>query len=146
MEITLLERHKKDNMGFGTALLNDPIAHIILGMLFVLLWFFLPPHADKAALLVAALLGWKAISSFKASNGAWTNWHERLLDNYLPFTVLTFVAVVIGGLILSTLLTLLIVPAAFSLAFSASFCSWRGIHQSSDQTWPRGSAPTDCVR
>jgi cytochrome c oxidase cbb3-type subunit I/II len=97
VEITLLERHRKDNMGFGAALFNDPIAHIILGMVFVLLWFFLPPHADKAALLVAALLGWKAISSFKASNGGWTNWHERLIDNYLPFTVLVFVAAAIGG-------------------------------------------------
>jgi cytochrome c oxidase cbb3-type subunit I/II len=84
-------------MGFCAALLNDPVAHVILAMAFVLLWFFLPKHADKAALLVAILLGFKAISAFKASNGGWTNWHERILENYLPFTVLVFVAVAIGG-------------------------------------------------
>jgi cytochrome c oxidase cbb3-type subunit I/II len=97
VEVTLLEKNRKDTMSWGGALLNDPLAHIILSMLFILLWFFLPPHADKAALLVAALLVWKALSAFKASNGGWTNWHERLLDNYLPFTVLVFVAAAIGG-------------------------------------------------
>jgi cytochrome c oxidase cbb3-type subunit I/II len=97
VEVTLLEKKQKDGMGFVAALFNDPIAHIILAMGFVLLWFFLPPHADKAALLVAVLLGFKAISAFKASNGAWTDWHERILENYLPFTVLVFAAVAIGG-------------------------------------------------
>lgn len=97
VEITLLEKNKKDNMGFRAAILNDPVAHVILAMAFVFLWFFLPPHADKAALVVAILLGFKAISAFKNSNGAWTNWHERIIDNYLPFTVLVFVAVAIGG-------------------------------------------------
>jgi len=97
VEVTLLDKKQKDGMGFVSAIFNDPIAHIILAMGFVLLWFFLPPHADKAALGVAILLGFKAISAFKASNGAWTNWHERILENYLPFTVLVFAAVAIGG-------------------------------------------------
>jgi len=52
---------------------------------------------DKAALLVAILLGVKAYTAFKASTDQWTDWHERLIENYLPFTVLVFVAVAIGG-------------------------------------------------
>lgn len=97
VEVTVLEKKQKDSMGFGAALINDPIAHVVLAMLFVLMWFFLPPHADKFALLVAVLLGFKAVSAFKSSHGAWTHWHERILENYLPFTVLVFVAVAIGG-------------------------------------------------
>ncbi len=97
VEVTLLERKQKDSMAWGEALFNDPLAHIFLGVAFVILWFFLPPHADKAALVVAILLGAKAYSAFKKSGDKWTNWHERLIENYLPFTVLVFVAVAVGG-------------------------------------------------
>jgi len=97
VEVTLLEKKQKDGMTWGESLLNDPLAHIVLAMCFVILWFFLPPHADKAALIVALLLCWKAVSAFKASKDKWTNWHERLIENYLPFTVLVFIAVAIGG-------------------------------------------------
>ncbi len=97
VEITLLEKKQKDGMSWGEALFSDPLAHIILAMVFVMLWFFLPPHADKAALIVSLLLSYKAYTAFKASKDKWTNWHERLIENYLPFTVLVFVAVAIGG-------------------------------------------------
>jgi len=97
VEITVLEPTHKDRMSWREALLGDPLAHIFLALAFGILWFFLPPHADKAALLVAILLGVKAASAFKSSAGQWTNWHERLLANYLPFTVLVFAAVAIGG-------------------------------------------------
>jgi cytochrome c oxidase cbb3-type subunit I/II len=97
VEVTLLERKQKDGMRWGEALFNDPLAHIFLAIAFIILWFFLPPHADKAALVVSILLCWKAYTSFKANKEKWTNWHERLIENYLPFTVLVFVAVAIGG-------------------------------------------------
>jgi cytochrome c oxidase cbb3-type subunit I/II len=97
VEITLLERHRKDRMSWAESLGSDPLAHIFLALVFVLLWFFLPPHADKAALLVAVLLGVKAVSAFRNSAGKWTDWHERVVENYLPFTVLVFIAVAIGG-------------------------------------------------
>jgi cytochrome c oxidase cbb3-type subunit I/II len=97
VEVTLLEKKQKDSMRWGEALFNDPITHIVLAIAFVILWFFLPPHADKAALVVAALLCVKAFSAFRSNKEKWTNWHERLTENYLPFTVLVFVAVAIGG-------------------------------------------------
>jgi len=97
VEVVVLEKKQKDAMRWGEALLNDPLAHIMLALAFAILWFLLPPHADKAALLVTLLLGWKAFTAFKADKEAWTNWHERLIENYLPFTVLVFIAVAIGG-------------------------------------------------
>lgn len=97
VEVTVLERKKKDRMTWGESLFSDPLAHIFLAMAFVILWFFLPHHADKAALLVAVLLSIKAYYAFQASAGQWTNWHERMIENYLPFTVLVFIAVAIGG-------------------------------------------------
>jgi cytochrome c oxidase cbb3-type subunit I/II len=63
----------------------------------MILWFFLPPHADKAALLVAVLLAVQAVRAFRRKGHAWDQWHESLLRNYLPFTLLIFIAVAIGG-------------------------------------------------
>jgi len=97
VELALLARHKRDRMSWGEALINDPLAYIFLGIAFTILWFFLPPHADKAALIITLLLAWKAFAAFKASKDKWTNWHERIVENYLPFTVLVFIAVAIGG-------------------------------------------------
>ena len=97
VEVPLLERKQKDTMSWRDSLINDPLAYIFAGIVFTILGFFLPPHADKAAFVVAALLGVKGYYAFKASKDKWTNWHERLIENYLPFTVLVFVAVAIGG-------------------------------------------------
>ena len=97
VEVTLLEKKQKDGMSWGESIFNDPLAHIFLAMAFVILWFFLPPHADKAALIIAILLSYKVWTAFKANKESWTHWHERLIENYLPFTVLVFVAVAIGG-------------------------------------------------
>jgi cytochrome c oxidase cbb3-type subunit I/II len=97
VEVTVLEKKKKDSMAWGEALFNDPLAYIFLGIATSILWFFLPPHADKAALVVTLLLGFKAAKAFKASKEKWTNWHERIVENYMPFSILVFVAVAIGG-------------------------------------------------
>jgi cytochrome c oxidase cbb3-type subunit I/II len=96
-EVVVLERTRKDRLTLGETLISDPIAHILLGIAFTILWFFLPPHADKAALIVAIALGIKGISAFRKSNGGWAHWHDSLLENYIPFTVLVFIAVAIGG-------------------------------------------------
>ena len=97
VQVAILERKQKDNMAWGAALLNDPLAYIFLGISTTILWFFLPPHADKVALILTILLGFKAFRAFKASKEKWTNWHERIVENYLPFSLLVFVAVAIGG-------------------------------------------------
>ncbi|MEY3896135.1 MAG: cytochrome-c oxidase, cbb3-type subunit [Verrucomicrobiota bacterium] len=97
VQVAVLERKQKDNMGWSAALLSDPLAYIFLGIATTILWFFLPPHADKVALVLTLLLSVKAYFAFKASTEKWTNWHERIVENYLPFSLLVFVAVAIGG-------------------------------------------------
>jgi cytochrome c oxidase cbb3-type subunit I/II len=97
VEVVVVEKHQRDRMKLSETLLSDPLTHIVLALAFVILWFFLPPHADKAALLVAIMLGYHATKTFKSNKEKWTNWHERLVENYLPFTVLVFIAVAIGG-------------------------------------------------
>ena len=97
VQVAILQRKQKDNMVWGAALFSDPLAYIFLGISTTILWFFLPPHADKVALILTILLGFKAVHAFKASKEKWTNWHERIVENYLPFSLLVFIAVAIGG-------------------------------------------------
>ncbi len=86
-----------DSMTLKETLINDPVAYCILGCFTLCLWFFLPPHANIAALVVTVLLAIKAVHGFKTRGTKWIDWHERLLHNYLPFTLLVFIAVAIGG-------------------------------------------------
>jgi cytochrome c oxidase cbb3-type subunit I/II len=65
----------------------------------MILWFFLPPHADKAALAITIILGIKGYAVFKKDSKSWADYFDRLLENYLPFTVLIFFAVAIGGIV-----------------------------------------------
>ena len=98
-EVAVLRRHEKDQMPMSETFVNDPIGYMIGGLLLVLAWLFLPPHADLAALLCAAIFAVIAVKKFQKANKTWSHWYEKLLVNYLPFTLLTFVAVVLGGLI-----------------------------------------------
>ena len=96
VEVSVPEK-QHDTMPLKETILNDPLSYIILGIVFLLFWLFLPPHGDKVALLLTILLSIKAVSAFQKNKENWISWHERLLHNYLPFTLLVFFAVVIGG-------------------------------------------------
>ena len=96
-EVVPLEREKKDKMRLGETFRSDPVTHTILGLAFMILWFFLPPHADKAAFVVSILLIIRAVGLFKRNGTQWADFFDRLIENYLPFTVLIFLAAAIGG-------------------------------------------------
>ena len=99
VEVTLLEKTKKDTMSLGESLRQDPVIYAVLAVAFMILWFLLPHHADKAALAVTLILIAKAVMLFKKDSKSWSHYFDRLLENYLPFTVLIFFAVAIGGVV-----------------------------------------------
>ncbi|HRH99372.1 MAG TPA: cytochrome-c oxidase, cbb3-type subunit II, partial [Prosthecobacter sp.] len=98
-EVAVIERTQRDTMGLKETFLNDPIACMFAGLLLVLAWLFLPPGADIAALVCAGVFAVLAVKRFQAGHNRWSAWYESLLHNWMPFTVLTFVAVALGGLI-----------------------------------------------
>ena len=69
----------------------------LVGIFFMCLWFFLPRGADIAALVCVGLCSLLAVQKFKTTGASWSQWYERLLENWMPFTILTFIAVAIGG-------------------------------------------------
>ena len=97
VEVAALPREKKDFMKWSETLLNDPISYIFMGVVLVCLWFFLPPHANVGALVAAILLSIKAVLAFRKNSKPWMVWHERLIENYIPFTFLVVISVAIGG-------------------------------------------------
>ncbi len=98
-EVAVIERTQRDTMSLKETFLNDPIACTFAGMLLVLAWLFLPPGADIAALICAGVFAVLAVKRFQTGHNRWSQWYESLLHNWMPFTVLTFVAVALGGLI-----------------------------------------------
>lgn len=100
-EIVLLQRAHADvdKMTWAETWRADPVAYTFVGIFFMCLWFFLPSGADTAALLCVLVCGALAVQKFRRSGMAWGRWYERLLANWMPFTILTFIAVAIGGAI-----------------------------------------------
>jgi cytochrome c oxidase cbb3-type subunit I/II len=98
-EVAVLQRGEADTMGMKETFLNDPLTYTVGFLILVMAWIFLPAGANVAALISACVFGYMAVRRFQKTSKSWGFWYEKLLHNYLPFTVLTFVAVVIGGLI-----------------------------------------------
>lgn len=88
---------RKDGMKWKVAFSDEPIAYVFWGLFFGILWFFLPQGASHMALLVTCGFVVMATIRFKQNTEAWSNWHEKITENYLPFSILVLFAVLIGG-------------------------------------------------
>ncbi|MBX7208824.1 MAG: cytochrome-c oxidase, cbb3-type subunit I [Verrucomicrobiaceae bacterium] len=98
-EVVLLTRGDKDTMSIKDTFINDPVAYILGGLILLLGWLFLPPGADIVALVCTCIFAVLAVKKFQQGHARWSLWYETMLNNWLPFTVLCFVAVALGGLI-----------------------------------------------
>ncbi|MEX2578984.1 MAG: cytochrome-c oxidase, cbb3-type subunit I [Verrucomicrobiales bacterium] len=90
---------ERDRMTWKAAFRNDPVAYTSWALFFGILWFFLPPGANHMALLSAIGFSAIAVVKFRKNTKAWSDWYDELSENYLPFTVLVLVAVLIGGVV-----------------------------------------------
>ncbi|MGJ8725978.1 MAG: cytochrome-c oxidase, cbb3-type subunit I [Roseibacillus sp.] len=78
---------------------SEFLVYVFAIIFFLTLSFFLPSHADKVAILLTIFFTWKMVVAFKKDNKSWSHYYDQLLENYLPFTFLTFIAVALGGVI-----------------------------------------------
>lgn len=95
----VIERTQRDTMSMRETFINDPVACGCGALLLTFGWFFLPPGASLVSLICAIIFVGLTVKRFRQGHQTWEHWHDRLLANWLPFTVLTFVAVALGGLI-----------------------------------------------
>ncbi len=98
-EVVPLKPAKERAMTWRETFVNDPLIYCGLGLALMLAWFFLPPYANLVALGWGGVMAFIAVRKFQQSSKSWAQWYDKLLENYLPFTVLTFVAAVVGGVI-----------------------------------------------
>jgi cytochrome c oxidase cbb3-type subunit I/II len=86
-------------LGLLGVVLSPPVVFSTLGTVFACTWLFSDGLLRVAGLFGTALVVLLAWGHFESRGREWGGWYDRLLERALPFTVLTFVAVVAGGLI-----------------------------------------------
>ena len=98
----VVEKTAKDRqMGILGGIFSEPVLYMLVGIAGFCLWFVFRDNQIPAlgGLVLGLVCSVLAIKGFKARSVSWTNWHEKLLENWAPFSVLAFVAVAIGGVV-----------------------------------------------
>ena len=86
-------------LGVLATFFNPPVLFSVLGIGFACAWMFGRDGLSIAGLVGALACVVLAYSHWESRGKAWASWYDKLLVNTAPFTILTFVAVVAGGLI-----------------------------------------------
>jgi len=86
-------------LSIAGSLLNPPVLFSVFGTAFACAWMFGSDLVRIAGFGGLLLCGVLAFAHFGSRGRNWADWYDRLLVNSLPFTLLTFLAVVVGGLI-----------------------------------------------
>jgi cytochrome c oxidase cbb3-type subunit I/II len=86
-------------LGVRGTFLNAPVVYTLLGLTAACVWMFTSGLLNLLGLLATMVSVLLAIGHFESRGKSWVDWYDKLLINALPFTVLTFLAVAVGGLI-----------------------------------------------
>jgi cytochrome c oxidase cbb3-type subunit I/II len=86
-------------LGVRDVFASPPVVFTVLGVLSVCIWLFGRGLVNLLGLFAAIVCVILAIAHYQARARAWGEWYDRLLVNSAPFAVLTFLAVLVGGMI-----------------------------------------------
>jgi cytochrome c oxidase cbb3-type subunit I/II len=86
-------------MGVRDTVFNAPVILTTLGLLFVFAWLFGSPGLQLLGFVGATLCILVGLAHYGSRGRHWGDWYDRLLVNTTPFTVLTLLAVMVGGMI-----------------------------------------------
>ncbi|MFT3782106.1 MAG: cytochrome-c oxidase, cbb3-type subunit I [Nibricoccus sp.] len=99
IEVFVEESKADDRLGVGGTLFNPPVMFSILGTVFACAWMFGGHWLQILGIFGTALVVIMAFVHYEARHRNWGSWYDKLLMSWAPFTVLTFLAVVAGGMI-----------------------------------------------
>jgi cytochrome c oxidase cbb3-type subunit I/II len=88
-----------ENLSLVGAFLNPPVLFSVLGIAFACAWMFGGDFVSIAGLVGTMVCAVLAYAHYESRGKKWGDWYDRLLVNSLPFTILTLLAVIAGGLI-----------------------------------------------
>jgi cytochrome c oxidase cbb3-type subunit I/II len=86
-------------LGLLGSVVNPPVLFSLFAFGFACVWMFGSPLLTIAGMVGAMFCVAAAVAHFEVRGKRWEEWYDRLLVTALPFTVLTLIAVVAGGLI-----------------------------------------------
>jgi len=86
-------------MGVGATFFNPPVVFSTFATVFTCTWLFCQGVWQYVGMVGGTVSIAGAVLHFRARGKSWGDWYDRLLVNWAPFTILTLMAVVLGGLI-----------------------------------------------
>ena len=99
VEVVPLRKDEEQDLSLGRTFWNAPVLFCFLILTFAWGWAFGGDITMIISLVMLVLLTFAAILHFQYRQKKWSSWYEKLQANGLPFTVLTLVAVLIGGVV-----------------------------------------------
>jgi cytochrome c oxidase cbb3-type subunit I/II len=99
IEVFIEHKEPSKPLGVVGTFANPPVVFSFLGTICACAWLFGGSILQIIGLAGTALFVILAFVHFEARKHEWGGWYDRLLERSAPFTVLTFLAVVVGGLI-----------------------------------------------
>ena len=99
VEVPVLAIAPKEGQGLVASFCNAPVLYSVMLVLSGCTWGFGKGTLSTIAfvLLVETLL--IAMIHMSIAGVKWGQWYERLLESWIPFTLLTFLAAVVGGMV-----------------------------------------------
>jgi cytochrome c oxidase cbb3-type subunit I/II len=92
-------RETEGTISFAGTFFNWPMFYSFFVIFGLSLWFFGGGLVMLTGIFLTILFCLVAIVHFQASSARWSEWYERLLGNWAPFSILVLIAVAIGGMI-----------------------------------------------
>ena len=99
MEVFVEIPLEADRLGLRATAFSPPVIYTTLGVAGVCVWMFAGGLLHLVGLVIAIFCVLLAVGHYESRGKAWGDWYDKLLVNALPFTVLTLLAVLMGGLI-----------------------------------------------
>ncbi len=99
VEVFVEDHGETKHLSLIGAFINPPVVYSFALMLFLVLWGVGNDWVSLAGLFGAIAVSVATIVHMELSGATWGQWYDQLLENSFPFTVLTIVAVLVGGVV-----------------------------------------------
>lgn len=99
VEVFVEEKPARTGTWLGEGMFNAPVVYTLLLIFFSIGWGALP--GVWGGLCMVGVIGSVlfAFQHYQETGGRWSDWYEALLKHSLPFSILTAIAILIGGIV-----------------------------------------------
>ncbi len=97
IEVPVDAAHEGKPLGLIGTVFNAPVIYSSLLVFFVCLWAFGGDALSFVALALGMMSAIAAIVHLQLSGSSWNKWYNQLCERWIPFTILVFISIFIGG-------------------------------------------------